>query len=143
MDVCVELLQDPRFEGHIDYHSKALFNFDSSTGTKQRVWGPFSSGLFWEWAEQVHPNKTVIPFIVYSDATEFYTGVSAHPVLGMYVCFVVVFAMKTGVQWICVCVFVCVYLCVFFVYFDYCVCVFACVFLCVFSCILTTFHVRL
>ena len=75
LDVCIELLQDPRFKNCIDYNAKPLFSGD------QRVFGPLSSGLFWELQEHLHPNKTVIPVCIYSDATEFYTSVTAHPVL--------------------------------------------------------------
>lgn len=75
-DVVIELLQDPRMKDEITYQAKQIFQ-----GNK-RVFGPLSSGKFWEELEVKFPDKTIILLIIYSDATEFYKGVSAHPVFG-------------------------------------------------------------
>jgi hypothetical protein len=75
-DVVVEILQDPRTTGKINWSAKPLF-----TGGK-RVVGPFSSGLHMQMQELKHPGKTVIHVIAYSDETEFFKGESAHPVFG-------------------------------------------------------------
>ena len=74
-DIIADILQDPLLKDHIDWHPKPLFGKDG-----KRVFGPFSSGMFWEEKQFQYKGKTVIVFIVYSDATDFYSGVSAHPV---------------------------------------------------------------
>ena len=77
-DVVYELLQDPRGKDFLNYEAKPIFLGD------KRVFGPLRSAGFWEELEKEHPGKTVVLAIVYSDETSMFTGVSAHPVLGMY-----------------------------------------------------------
>ena len=74
-DIIADILQDPLLKGHIDWEPKPLFDKEGN-----RIFGPFSSGMFWEEKHIQYKGKTVIVFIVYSDATDFYAGVSAHPV---------------------------------------------------------------
>lgn len=97
-DVVISLLQDPRFLGHIDYHFKPIFQ-----GGK-RVWGPYNSALQWQELETLYPDKTIIPVVCYSDATEFYKGASAHPTLGMLICILYMFCIYRT----CMCCLLCV-----------------------------------
>jgi hypothetical protein len=75
-DLVVDLLQDPRLSQHIDWHAKPLFS-----GGK-RLLGPYSSGVNMQLLEKLHPGKTVINLICYSDECEFFKGVTAHPIMG-------------------------------------------------------------
>lgn len=77
---CVhDLLHDPKLKDCIDYEPKPLFNTSGS-----RVFGPASSGVFWEVKQIEFPDKAIILAVFYSDGTEFYKGVCAHPVFGMF-----------------------------------------------------------
>lgn len=76
-DAVIDLLQDERLKDCIDYEAKPIF----MKGT--RVFGPFRSGTFWQQTELQFKGRTVICIMVYSDATELYKGVSAHPVFSM------------------------------------------------------------
>jgi hypothetical protein len=75
-DLVVDLLQDPRTIENINWRAKPLFS-----GNK-RLLGPYSSGVNMEMLEKLHPGKTVINLICYSDEVEFYKGVTAHPIMG-------------------------------------------------------------
>ncbi len=75
-DIIVELLQDARLKDFLEYVAKPLHN------GKHRLFGPFSSGLRWEQLQQQFPGKSIILLLVYSDATEFFKGLSAHPIFG-------------------------------------------------------------
>ncbi len=77
-DAVVDLLQDERFKDAMDYAAHPLYK------DGKRVFGPFRSGLFWQQAELAHPDKSVICVMCYSDATEFYKSVSAHPVFSKF-----------------------------------------------------------
>jgi hypothetical protein len=89
----VELLQDPRTQGKINWEAKPLFY------RGKRVFGPWSSGLHMQLLQKKHPGKTVINVQLYSDETEFYKGESAHPVFGnMYNCYVQAH-VTTVLQW--------------------------------------------
>ncbi len=72
----VELLQDARLKDYLEYVAKPLYN------GKLRLFGPYSSGLRWEQLQQLYPGKTIIQLLVFSDATEFFKGLSAHPLFG-------------------------------------------------------------
>ncbi len=69
-----DILHDPQLKDAIDYHAKPLFQDGS------RVFGPLSSGVFWETMEVLFPDKTIILGIPYSDLTMFRKGASAWPV---------------------------------------------------------------
>ena len=73
-DCAIELLQNPKLQDFMDYECQPLYL------NGKRTFGPFRSGLFWEMQEAAHPDKTVANMIFYSDETEFFKGISAHPV---------------------------------------------------------------
>ncbi len=75
-DLVVDLLQDPRLAGHMTWHAKPLFCGGN------RLLGPWSSGASMQLLDKLHPGKTVINLICYSDEVEFFKGVSAHPIMG-------------------------------------------------------------
>ena len=80
IEQCVhDLLHDPNLKDCIDYNPKPLF-----TASGSRVFGPASSGAFWEAKQNEHPDKAIILVVCYSDGTEFYKGVTAHPVFGQF-----------------------------------------------------------
>ena len=76
--VAFDLLMDPAYKDHMDYHFKPLFH------KGKRLLGPYSSGATWESLEKKHPNKTIVPFFGYYDWTEFYKGHSAEPFYGVF-----------------------------------------------------------
>ena len=83
MDVIVELMQDKAAKGHIDFHPKPLNSHHKGEG--HRIFGPFSSGLWWQMAHIMSGGKkTIACLIFYSDATEFYKSCGAHPVFGKH-----------------------------------------------------------
>ena len=75
-DAVIDLVQDPLLKDHIDWEAKPIYKHG------QRVFGPFRSGMWMEAMEIKFGDRTVIALIGYSDATEFYKGVSAHPIFG-------------------------------------------------------------
>lgn len=76
VDIVVDILQDPVLRDYMDYHAAPLF------ADNKRIFGPFSSNLRWEELQEKYPDRTVICLIMYSDETEFYKGVTAHPFFG-------------------------------------------------------------
>jgi hypothetical protein len=73
-DGVIDLVQDNGLGSVKDWRARPMF-FNG-----RRVLGPFSSAMWWQLQEYEHPGKTVVGVIVYSDATEFFKGESAHPI---------------------------------------------------------------
>jgi len=82
-EIVLELLQDPSAKDHIDFHPRPLYE---STGTStKRLFGPFSSGLWWQNVQIKRGNKvTIACLIFYSDGTQFYKNGGAYPILGNF-----------------------------------------------------------
>ena len=79
-EAALEMLQDPKAKDHIDFHPKPLFNERSG----KRIFGPFSSGLWWQIVQVTHGGKSTLACLIfYSDATRFYKSIGAHPIFSI------------------------------------------------------------